>query len=349
MTKSQHSITIQDVAKSAGVSVSTISRVLNNKADVSPETQERVTEVIRELGYTSNLAARSMRSLRTNIIGIIVPDIEHPFSQEVLKGVNRVIASSSYDLLVYTTGSFQKQDTARHEQQYVNRLNGTITDGVIVVTPSASAFTSTAPIVAIDPHILTPEYPTIYSDHYRGAAKAVRYLIGLNHHRIAYISGRPGLQNSERFRAYRDELKKAGITFDSELEITGDYSTNCGAASAKKLFGLPRPPTAIFAANDQMALGVLQAAAAAGINIPKDISLVGYDNIPETKYYGITTVDQSLVEMGRQAVELLISLIEGKAVPNKIIKLNPSLVIRNSCQALKQRSPVHSAAIRTSV
>ncbi len=332
MSRSLHSITIQDVAKSAGVSVSTVSRVLNNKADVSLDTQDHVKEVIQTLGYTSNLAARSMRSLHTNIIGVIVPDIEHPYSQEVLKGINRVISTSKYDLLVYTTGSFQKQDTARHEQQYVSRLNGTITDGVIVVTPSASSFSSSAPIVSIDPHVFTSEYPTILTNHYQGAVEAMRYLIGLKHSRIAYICGRPGLQNTERFKAYCDELEKAGIAIDADLVLTGDYSTDCGEASAFKLFAMPHPPTAIFAANDQMALGVMKAANSAHINIPQHLSLVGFDNIPETRYVGLTTVDQSLVEMGRQAVELLIKLIEGKTVESNTIKISPSLVIRDSCQ-----------------
>jgi LacI family transcriptional regulator len=332
MSKLPHSITIQDVARSAGVSVSTISRVLNNKADVSLETQEHVKEVIQSLGYTSNLAARSMRSLHTNIIGVIVPDIEHPFSHEVLKGINRVIASSKYDLLVYTTGSFQKQDTAQHEQQYVSRLNGTITDGVIVVTPSASTFTSNAPIVSIDPHVFSPEYPTIFTNHYQGAVEVMRYLIGLNHSRIAYISGRPGLQNTERYKAYCDELEKAGIVFDSDLLVTGDYSTDSGESCARSLLSLPRPPSAIFAANDQTALGVLKAAKTARIKIPQDLSLVGFDNIPETQYCGLTTVDQSLVEMGRQAVELLINLIEDKTIETHTIQIAPSLVIRESCQ-----------------
>ncbi len=332
MSKTTHSITIHDVARSAGVSVSTISRVLNNKADVSLETQEHVKEVIQSLGYTSTLAARSMRSLHTNILGVIVPDIEHPFSHEVLKGINRVIASSKYDLLVYTTGSFQKQDTAQHEQQYVSRLNGTITDGVILVTPSASTFSSSAPIVSIDPHVFSAEYPTIFTNHYQGAVEVMRYLIGLKHTRIAYISGRPGIQNDERYKAYCDELDHAGIALEAELEVPGDYSIDCGEACANKLFSLPRPPSAIFAANDQTALGVMKAASSAQINIPQDLSLVGFDNIPETKYCGLTTVDQSLVDMGRQAVELLIKLIEGKTIETHTIKIFPSLVIRDSCQ-----------------
>ncbi len=152
MPKKTGSVTIQDVAKVAGVSVSTISRVLNNKVDVAEETQQHILDVIQQMGYSSNLAARSMRSSHTNLIGMIVPDVEFPYSLEMLKGVNHAISNQKYDLLIYTTGTYQKQDTALHEQHYVKLLNGTVTDGVIVVTPSAAWFSTSAPIVSIDPH-----------------------------------------------------------------------------------------------------------------------------------------------------------------------------------------------------
>lgn len=332
MSKKQRTVTIQDVAKKAGVSVSTVSRVLNDKVDVAAETQQRVQSVINSLGYSSNLAAKSMRSLRTNIIGLIVPDLEYPFSLEVLKGVNRVIAKSKYDLLVYTTGSFQKQDTARHEQQYVSLLNGTITDGVIVVTPSAAKFSSNAPIVSIDPHVIIEKYPTIYADHYQGAVEAMRYLLSLNHRRIAYISGRSGVQNTERYRAYCDELEKAGIAHDSALVLEGDYSTVRGRECAQQLLSMKHPPSAIFAANDQSALGVFEAAKALNYRIPEDLSLVGFDNIPEAKQYELTTVDQSLIQMGSKAVEMLIKLISGEKIESSYQKIPAKLVVRNSCQ-----------------
>lgn len=332
MAKRSGSVRIQDVAKAAGVSVSTISRVLNGKVDVAEETQQHVLEIIQRMGYSSTLAARSMRSQRTNLIGLIVPDVEHPYSLEVLRGVNHAIASKKYDLLIYTTGSFQKQDTALHEQHYVSLLNGTITDGVIVVTPSASFFSTNAPIVSIDPHVLVVDYPTIYTDHYQGALEAVRYLTGLGHRRIAYISGRQGMQNEQRYRAYCDALAAAGIPYAGELIVEGDYSTLTGAECARKLLSMPERPTAIFAANDQSALGVYETAREMGVRIPEDLSLVGFDDIPEAKYYGLTTVEQPLVRMGAMAVELLIKLIENGKPEGTIHKIPAELVIRNSCQ-----------------
>ncbi|HEY9090026.1 MAG TPA: LacI family DNA-binding transcriptional regulator [Anaerolineaceae bacterium] len=332
MPKKTSSVTIHDVAKAAGVSVSTISRVLNNRVDVAEDTQQHILEVIQQMGYSSNLAARSMRSAHTNLIGMIVPDVEYPYSLEMLKGVNHAITDQKYDLLIYTTGSYQKQDTALHEQHYVRLLNGTVTDGVIVVTPSAALFSTHAPIVSIDPHTLIENYPTIYADHYQGAAEAVRYLVNLNHRRIAYISGRTGLQNGNRYKAYRDVLEEAGIPFDPQLVEEGDFSTQCGAQCARRLLTLPKPPSAIFAANDQSALGVWEAARELGVRIPEDLSLVGFDDIPEAQFSGLTTVHHPLIEMGAMAVELLIKLIEGEKPENYIQKIPTKLVVRNSCQ-----------------
>jgi LacI family transcriptional regulator len=331
--KTRGSITIHDVARASGVSVSTISRVLNQKVDVAEDTQNRILDVIKQLGYESNLAARSMRSSRTNLIGLIVPDVEYPYSLEVLRGVNHAIATKNYDLLIYTTGSFQKQDTAQHEQQYVARLNGTITDGVIVVTPSAGSFVSNAPIVSIDPHIFIENYPTIYIDHYQGAVEAIRYLVGLNHRRIAYISGRNGMQNAERYRGYCDVLSESGIAYDPALVMEGDYSNQTGAILARALLRMPDRPTAIFAANDQSALGVYETAQELGVRIPQDLSLIGFDNIPEAKYAELTTVEQPLAQMGMMAVELLIRLIEGEQTQSTVTKLPAKLIVRKSCQA----------------
>ena len=152
MQRKKRAVTIQDVAKKSGVSVSTVSRVLNSKDDVASSTQERILTVINKLGYTSNLAARSMRSHRKNLIGLVVPDIGFPYSIEIMKGVNRAIAESKFDLLVYTTGDIHKDGTASHEQHYVSLLNNSVTDGVIIVASAAAEFITDSPIVAVGPH-----------------------------------------------------------------------------------------------------------------------------------------------------------------------------------------------------
>src|SRR5512144_1415737 len=179
MLKKKRSVTIQDVAKTAGVSVSTVSRVLNGKVDVASETQDRIRSVIDNMGYTTNLAAKSMRSFRKGMVGLIMPDIAYPFAIEVMKGVNRAIAESEFDLLVYTTGDVRKSGRASHEQKYVSLLNNSITDGVVIVAPVAGEFNIDAPIVSIDPLMSHPNYPAVHATNYRGAMDAMRYLIGL--------------------------------------------------------------------------------------------------------------------------------------------------------------------------
>src|SRR5512146_17723 len=162
MRKAKQTVTIQDVAKMAGVSVSTVSRVLNGKTDVASGTQERIRLVIDDLGYTTNLAARSMRSFRKNLVGLLMPDIAYPFAIEVMKGVNRAIAESEFDLLVYTTGDVRKSGRAFHEQKYVSLLTNSISDGVILVAPVADEFSTDAPIVSIDPLMRDPNYPAVH-------------------------------------------------------------------------------------------------------------------------------------------------------------------------------------------
>lgn len=337
MSNQAKAVTIQDVAKAAGVSVSTISRVLNQKDDVATDTQDRIRAVIDQLGYTSNIAARSMRSRKLNMIGLIVPDLEGPYSFEILKGVNRAIANREYDLLVYTTGDFKKNDTHAHEQHYVSLINGNITDGVLVVTPSFSEFSTKAPLVSIDPNIPNPSHPAILATNYLGAVEAMNYLISLGHRRIAFITGRVGLQTNDRLRAYKDCLANNQIPFDPDLVVEGDFSTGSGIVAGRNLLQRENKPTAIFAANDQTAIGVLQSAKEMGIRIPQDLSLIGFDNIGEAEYFELTTVDQSLVEMGTMAAEMLIDLINNKIVEPKVVTIPTRLVIRKSCMAVTDK------------
>ena len=335
MQHKKRAVTIQDVAKTAGVSISTVSRVLNGKTDVANDTQDRILSVIEDLGFTTNLAAKSMRSVKTNLIGLIMPDIAYPFAIEVMKGVNRAIAKSEYDLLVYTTGDVRKYATASHEQKYVSLLNNSITDGVIIVAPAAAEFSSDAPIVSVDPLIINPSYPSVYATNYQGAVAAMQYLLGLGHKRIGFISGRPELVSSNRrMKGYHDSLAKAGITMDKSLVSAGDYTTETALQCTRALLALNEPPTAIFAANDQTAVGVFQVAQELGVRIPEDLSVIGFDNIPESKYMGLTTVDQFLSEMGFVATQMLIKLINGKPLDNQIYKMQTQLVVRNSCKEL---------------
>lgn len=335
MRKKKRTVTIQDVAKTAGVSVSTVSRVLNGKVDVASETQERILSVIDDLGYTTNLAARSMRSFRKNLVGLIMPDVAYPFAIEVMKGVNRAIAESEFDLLVYTTGDVRKSGRASHEQKYVSLLTNSISDGVILVAPVADELHVDAPIVSIDPLASNPNFPAVHATNYQGALDAMEYLIGLGHKRIGYISGRAELESaSRRLKGYTEALEKAGIPVDEELIASGDYTTATGVSGAQQLLALADPPSAIFASNDQMAMGVYQVAEEMGLRIPEDLSVVGFDNITESKYMGLTTVDQFILEMGYVATQMLIKLINGLPLDDQTYRMQTRLVLRNSCRAV---------------
>jgi LacI family transcriptional regulator len=284
------------------------------------------------LGFTTNLAARSMRSFKKNMVGLIMPDIAYPFAIEVMKGVNRAIAESEFDLLVYTTGDVRKSGRASHEQKYVSLLSNSITDGVIIVAPVTSGFSTDAPIVSIDPLMSDPDYPAVHATNYQGAMDAMEYVLSLGHKRIGFISGRAELESSNRrLKGYCDALKKVSIQIDEHLIASGDYTTETGAQCARELLSLEYRPTAIFASNDQTAMGVYQVAEEFGLRIPEDLSVIGFDNIMESKYMRLTTVDQFISEMGFVATRMLIKLINGESLSEQTYQMQTQLVVRNSC------------------
>ncbi len=337
MKRNKNSLTIRDVAEACEVSISTVSRVLNDKADVSAETYEKVRRVIAEMGYTSSLAATSMRSRRTNVIGVLVVDLGDPFSLELFKGIGKAIYGTEYDLIVYSSGRIAATAQSGWEHWHLSRLDGSITDGVLVVTPTTEDLTAISPLVAIDPHEHNV-YPAVLSANREGAVAVMEYLIGLGHRRIGFITGRQGLVSSNRRQqGYIDALEQAGLQVDAALIQPGDYTRETGFRCAQHLFTLPDPPTAIFAANDQSALGVIDAASTAGLHIPGHLSVVGFDNTPQAtrSVPGLTTVDQSLSEMGYIATTMLIKLMQGEPLEEPVCKVPTQLVIRDSCQTIK--------------
>lgn len=339
MRQAKRTVTIQDVAQAAGVSVSTVSRVLNDKDDVAQTTYERVQTVIADLGYASSLAAKSMRSRQTNVIGLIMPDLEESFPLEVMKGVNQAITEYNYDLIVYTNGDISRNSTADKERQYVSLLNNNLTDGVIIVTPAATTFATSSPVVAVDPNNETPDCPAVIATNRDGALSAMNHLLQLGHRRIGYIGGRPDLQSAiRRQQGYCDGLSQAGIPVDPALMLVGDFTMESGYRCGQRLLSLAERPTAVFAANDQTAFGIAKAAQEIGLSIPDDLSLVGFDDIPEATYYlpgGLTTIDQSIRQMGLVATEMLVKLIRGESLETMTTKIPTRLIIRGSCRSLR--------------
>lgn len=333
--RSQERVTIGDVAAEAGVSIATVSRVVNGHYGVAPGTTTRVQAVIADLGYESSLVARSLRSRRTNVIGIIVADIE-PFSAELLKGAAKAIHGTGYELIVYSGGG-HVEDQVGWERRYLSRLSGTLTDGTILVTPTVVEVTSGGPVVAVDPHAGSSSLPTVDSHNLQGAMTATDYLISLGHRRIGFLAGRPDLESARlRERGYRDALAKAGVDFDPELVRVGGYTLESATEPARELLEMTERPTAIFAANDLSAIATMQVAWDLGLTIPDHLSVIGFDNIPESALTDppLTTIDQSIQQMGFEAARLLVRLIDDPHSDPVHLTLPTELVIRQSCRAL---------------
>jgi LacI family transcriptional regulator len=327
---------IQDVARAAGVSVSTVSRVLNGRYGVSAETDQRVRGIIDELGYSSSLAAKSMRSHRSNVIGVIIFDLSLSFCLEVVRGIDEAVKAHTYDLMIYSSNRVNHRDDPTWERKVAAQVNGSLVDGIIVVTPTTVDLPPNHPLVTIDP-CDEGDFPSVLSTNRDGAFDAVTYLIGLGHRRIGFISGRPSLLSArQRQQGYHDALQQAGLPVLPELVVEGDYSRETAMTCARQLLTLAEPPSAIMASNDQSAMAVMAVAGELGLCVPQDLSVVGFDNTPESAYITppLTTVDQSIVGMGRRAAELLIGLIEGQPIENQLYELPTRLIVRNSCQAL---------------
>lgn len=329
-------VRIQDVARAAGVSVSTVSRVLNGRDDVAAETYQRVQRIIDDMGYSSNLAAKSMRSHRTNVIGVIIFDLSLSFCLEVVRGIDLVVKEHTYDLMIFSSNRANHMDDPTWERKVVAQLNGSIVDGIIAVTPTTVELPTNSPIVTVDP-VDGGNFPSVLSTNREGTLEAVRYLIQLGHRRIGFIGGRSTLLSArQRRQGYEEAHRQAGLPLSPELAVDGDYSSKTATLGAERLLNLPNRPTAIMAANDATAFAVMEVAQQLKIRIPQDLSVIGFDNTPESAYTSpsLTTVDQSIVGMGGRAAELLIQMVEGKTVANDLYQLPTQMIVRDSCQKL---------------
>ncbi len=323
-------VTISDVARTAGVSVATVSKVINGRYGVAQSTSSRVQEVIDDLGYESSLVARSLRSHRTHVIGILVAEFE-PFSAEILKGAATVLADTGYELLAYT-GGLQGRG-AGWERRYLSRLSGTLIDGAVLVTPTVVEADAGIPVVAIDPHTGPTGLPTVDSDNLTGAVIGTEHLLELGHRRIAFVGGRADLESSRlREQGFRQAMAAAGLVVDEVLVRAGDYRKESTREPVRELLALPDRPTAIFAANDLSAMATIEVAREAGLSVPGDLSVIGFDDIPESAQSDppLTTVHQPIQQMGAAAVGLLTALLDGGDVAELHVRLPTSLVRRGS-------------------
>lgn len=332
-------VTIVDVAKEAGVSFATVSRVLNDGVNVKPDKRERVQRAIKRLGYTTNIQARSLRGGRSQLIGLLVRDLGTSYIGEIIRGVDSELAVNKYDVMLYTTHRSQTQESA-----YVTALTRGMTDGLLLVLPRyPEAYLRTLrqkkfPYVLIDHQGIDDRGPAVGATNRAGAYDATRYLLALGHRRIGFISGSMDLGCSrERLEGYRAALHDHGVAVDDDLIREGTFLQPRGYEAANELMELAHAPTAVLASNDIMAFGVMEAARERGMKLPNDLSIIGFDDIPQAAqvHPTLTTVRQPLEEMGRRAAQMLLEIIENPERLAEKIELPTELVVRESTRVLR--------------
>jgi LacI family transcriptional regulator len=333
-TKTPH-ITILDVAAKAGVSYGTVSRVLNNNPNVNEKTRQHVLAVIEELGYEVNRQARGLVNGRSGLIGILVQDMGTSYIGEIIRGIDVELEMAKYDLVVYTT----HRENAK-EAGYVANLTQGKVDGLLLILPRNPVDYMGVlqkrrfPFVLIDHQGIDDKGPSVAATNWQGAYTAVEYLINLGHKRIGFITGVLDLKCSQdRLEGYRSALKTHHLPLEDELVVNGDFFQSSGVTAAKVLLELPQPPTAIFASNDVMAMGVMDIARHMGKRVPEDISVIGFDDIPQASmvYPALTTVRQPLEQMGRVATQMLLEFLNNPEKEAHRIELPTQLIIRDSC------------------
>ncbi len=334
----RRNVTIIDVARSAGVSVATVSKVVNDRYGVAEPTALRVREVIARMGYESSLGARSLRSHRTGVLGILVAEFE-PFSTELLKGITTAARHSGYELVAHSARGGREHQVG-WEKRSLARLSGTLIDGAVLVTPTVVDGNYRIPVVAIDPHTGPSDLPTIDSDNLAGAQSAVRHLLELGHRRIGFLAGRPDLESARlREEGYRRSLAEAGIVVDEQLIRVGGYRAETAGAPAAELLSLPDRPTAVFAANDLSAIRTIEVARSLGLDVPGDLSVVGFDNVPDAAQSSppLTTVAQPLRRLGEEAMTMLLALVQGRDLDQRHRRLETRLEVRSSTAPPQRR------------
>jgi LacI family transcriptional regulator len=331
------SASIKEVALKAGVSIATVSRVLNDKGPVAVETRQRILAAIEQLRYVPHGAARSLITNQTDTTGVLLPDLYGEFFSEVIRGIDLAARRSGFHVLI----SGFHSDRAEIEA-VLRALRGRV-DGLIVLSPDVDAqslrrnLPETLPVVLLN----TPvdgdgaDFDAINLDNHGGAFAMVRHLAGLGHRRIAFLRGpEENADARERLRGYRDALLSLEIAGEGALELGGDFSEESGYRAGQRLLALQPRPTAVFAANDSMAIGCLFALREAGARVPGDIALAGFDDIPIARYItpSLSSVHVPIAELGTRAMERLLHAVDRKnGHERRQETVATTLVVRGSC------------------
>src|SRR5215212_1724417 len=326
-------VTIHDVAKRAGVSVATVSRVLNGKEVVREETSQQVFSAAKSLRYVPNVAARSLSIRRSHTIGIVLPDVHGEFFSEVIRGVDVAARHAGYHILV--SGS---HSDVGEMLEVLDTMRGRV-DALVVMAPDVGPAALREQLAPDLPLVLLNasggDHDVITIENYGAARAMTAHLASLGHERIAFIKGPPQNNDArERLRGYRQAMRRLGEK-GQRLEVAGDFTEGAGEEAARVVLQAHPRPTAIFAANDSMAVGALAALAAAGVDVPGSMAIAGFDDIPIARYVSppLTTVRIDIAELGRRAFALLLDAMAQPRLEPRRECIATSLVIRASCGA----------------
>ena len=325
------SVTIRDVARAAKVSVATVSRALNGHDNVTEAVRRRVLAVAHELRYSPHHAARSLSSRRTHTIGVVLPDLHGEFFSELMRGIDQVARERGLHLLVSSYHGHPEEQASA-----LRAMRGRV-DGLLVMSPHAGALGFLSENLAALPAVLINSQPADADqiafgiDNYGGARAMVEHLLAAGHRRIAFIAGpENNFDAHERLRGYRDAMQAAGAA--EPWVVPGDFGEASGHAAGQALLTGDTRPQAVFAANDMMALGCLFAFNQAGVRVPQEIALAGFDDIPLARYVmpSLTTMRVNIAELGAHAMRVLLDLRDGEDVHDRLAPLVPQLIVRDS-------------------
>ncbi len=332
--RSTEPVTIYEVAREAGVSTATVSRVINDRRHVREATRRKVEEAMTRLGYVANRQARGLASGRSKVIGLLVYELGSSYFNQLIRGIDAAVTGIGYDLMLYTTHARRE----REAQHAAELASGPVDGLIIVLAVDIMSYVDRLhrqrmPFVLLDYDSDTGGTTFITAANRQGTREAVDHLIGLGHRRIGFITGTPGTSSArERLAGYRASLRRANIEHDPRLVVKGDFLEERGYEAMKQLLSLEDRPTAVFTSADTAAFGALQAIREAGLRVPHDISIVGFDDIPEASLVtpALTTVRQPLREMGATAVRLLQRLMDEPDATPRRTELATELIVRDS-------------------
>jgi len=329
-------VTMKDVAARAGVSIKTVSRVVNDQGEISEETRWRVQRAIEELGYKPNIVARSLITGRTNTIGLLVAEIETPFLLRVQTGIEPVAREHNYNVILFSVAD-TSDEVKGLEVMRQQRVDGVILNSISLHQDNSHIldFCRTGiPLVAVNRYGLDDSVCQIGWDDETASTEAVLHFVRLGHRRIAHIGGPLDRQSSHcRLRGYRQGLAQAGLPCQDRYIIHGDYLYPSGYNATLSLLAVDPPPTAIFVANDVMAMACLAAVQRSGRRVPDDVAIIGVGGEVFTRYTTptLTTISLPTAEAGRQAAKMLLAQINGEPLPATKVVLPASLIVRESC------------------